>query len=122
MNLAAGLAFLVATLIGGLAYQYSDARSNAVIYFHDGHVEQVEVTDHGTDFCPASCKVAHRHQVHDIRWDCSNANRCTHYTVFHVIQYGEESRIAALKRELRSVEPPAAGTIAVLATQDVITP
>ncbi len=117
MNLAAGLAILAATLIGGLAYQYSDARSNAVIYFHDRHVEQVEVTNHGTDFCPVSCKVVHRHTVHDIRWDCNDANRCTHFTVFHVIRYGEESRMAALKRELRSVESLDDGNNTALAIQ-----
>ncbi len=100
MHWALNLVLFAALTAGGVGYRSSVMRSNAVIYFPDGHIEQVYVANHGDAFCPPNCKVQHRHRVHDIRWSCADAATCEHFTVLHVVYRGEENRLAALEKEL----------------------
>ena len=116
MNLAAGIALIVATLLGGLAHQHNVERSNAVIYYPNGYRALVRVIDHSDIFCPLGCGVRHRHTDHDIRWTCSLAADCDHFTVFHVIYRGDENRLAALEKELRESDLTAGSGINVIAS------
>ena len=100
MHWVVKLVLFAALTAGGVSYRSSSIRSSAVIYFPDGHIEQVRVVNHGDAFCPPNCKVLHRHWVHDIRWSCADAAACEHFTVLHVVHRGEENRLAALEIEL----------------------
>lgn len=115
MNPATGIALLVVALIGGVAHQHSIERSNAVIYYRNGHTASVKVINYGDSFCPSSCEVWHRHRVHDIRWSCFMAVDCDHFTVFHVVYRGEGNGIAALEKELRELDLTADGSINIIA-------
>ena len=101
MHWALQLVLFAALTAGGVGYRTSVMRSNAVIYFPDGQIQQVHVANYGDAFCPLNCKVQHRHRVHDIRWSCADAASCEHFTVLHVVYRGEENRLAALEKELR---------------------
>ncbi|MCH7498242.1 MAG: hypothetical protein IH971_10375 [Candidatus Marinimicrobia bacterium] len=100
MHWAVKLVLFAVLTAGGVNYRSSIIRSSAVIYFPDRHSEQVRVVNYGDAFCPPTCKVPHRHLVHDIRWSCADAADCEHFTVLHVVYRGEENRLAALEKEL----------------------
>ena len=119
MSAAAALAVLVVLTAGGIMHQVQETRTHAVIYCHDGHIEQVQVVNHGHHFCPVDCQVNHRHRVHDVRWVCPDGEACTHYTVLHVVYRGEENRLAALERALREAGlDDAGGTMTLAAKQE----
>ena len=101
MNPVAAAALIVLALMGSVAHQHSVERSKAVIYYENGYTARVTIINYGDSFCPSNCGVWHRHRVHDIRWSCSPAVDCGHFTVFHVIYRGADNRIAALEQELR---------------------
>ncbi len=115
MNPVVGVAFVLA-LMGSVAHQHSVERSHAVIHYRNGNTAQVRVINFGDSFCPPNCGVRHRHRVHDIRWSCSLAVDCDHFTVFHVIHRGDENRIAALEQELRESDLTAGSSINVIAS------
>ncbi|UCH10676.1 MAG: hypothetical protein JSU61_01935 [Fidelibacterota bacterium] len=100
LNLVTSLALFVALTVGGISYQVRIALSHAVIYYQDGHTEQVRVVNYGDFFCPAHCRVQHRHRVHDIRWTCPDADSCSHFTVLHVLVQPGQDRESALAAEL----------------------
>ncbi len=104
MHWALNLVLFAALTAGGVGYRTSVIRSNAVIYFSDGHIGQVHVANYGDAFCPLNCKVQHRHRVHDIRWSCADGAACEHFTVLHVVYRGEENRLAALEKELSDTD------------------
>lgn len=112
MSCVASILIFVAIVASGSAYQVSIQRLNAVIYFQDGHIELVRVVNQSGHYCPVDCAVHHRHRVHDVRWECAEAEGCEHFTVLHVIYDGEENRQLALERELEKIEPD----LTVLAT------
>jgi len=101
MNLLSALIVFAGITVGGVSYQIRIATCNAVVYYQDGHTAQVRVINSGDFFCPRNCKAAHRHRVHDVLWTCPQGASCSHFTVFHVRQHHNETRLAALKRELR---------------------
>ena len=88
MSLAASLTLFAFIAVGGAAHQYRAVWSDAVIYYQDGHREEVRVKNRADYFCPAYCRVAHQHLVHDIRWSCADRVGCSHFTVLHVITHG----------------------------------
>ena len=85
MSLAASLTLFAFIAVGGVAHQHQAMRSEAVIYYQDGHNEKVRVLNSGQYFCPSYCRVDHQHLVHDIRSSCADRVECDHFTVLHVI-------------------------------------
>lgn len=67
ISFAAGLILFASITVGSVAYQYRGMRSEAAIYYQDGHKEKVRVSNSGQYFCPSYCRVDHQHLVHDIR-------------------------------------------------------
>ena len=104
MHWAINLVLFAALTVGGVSYRSSMIRSSAIIYFPNGYIKQVRVVNYGDAFCPPTCKVRHRHRVHDIRWSCADAAACEHFTVLHVVYRGEENRLAALENELADAD------------------
>ena len=113
MHWALHLVLIAALTAGGVGYRSSIIRSHAVIYFADGHSEQVHVVNHGDAFCPPHCKIQHRHRVHDVRWSCADSAACAHFTVLHAVYRGDENRLAAVEIELGDADLMANGTTTV---------
>ena len=106
ISLAASLALFASITMGSMAYQRQALRSQALITYRDGRTEQVSVRNSGEYFCPVNCQVHHRHRVHDLRWTCRDQDGCDHFTVFHVIMYGNNSSVSGSQRLNSGVELP----------------
>ena len=81
-----GILMLFSALVaGGSALHIREQASQATILAAAGHEVLVTVKHSGDYFCPAYCRVDHRHIVHDIRWQCTQGAGCDHFRVLHVV-------------------------------------
>ncbi len=89
-NLPGFLVLFSAMVVGGSALRTQERDALATIHAAGGRDVQVRVKNTGEYFCPARCRVDHRHQVHDVRWQCAQGLSCDHYLVLHVSGNPEE--------------------------------
>ena len=102
------LAILVVALsLGSAISQNRTAATYAEIFYTSGRIDQVQVRNSRDSYCPYTCRVNHRHQVHEIRWTCQDGDSCDHFRVNLVIlpRDGEQHPGPAILLSKESREP-----------------
>ena len=85
------LGFLTA---GSLFLRQNKSRAEEIFRFASGRIEQVTVANGKNYYCPYSCRVNHRHIVHEVEWHCDDSDNCVHFVITYGLP-GKDNNIAA---------------------------
>ena len=88
-------AILLGLLTGGsLLLRHDISRVDEFVRFTSGRIEKVTVINGKSYYCPYTCRINHRHIIHEVEWQCDDNGSCVHYVMTYGIP-GKDSNMPA---------------------------